>query len=132
MMMNKSISKLQKEIHQFTRSKGFYETTDAILENLSGKLDAKNINLEFDLTAHGILLNLEIVKRLMLVNTEISEAVESLREITPNPSNFKEEIADAVIRLFDICEWLNIDLEAEIDKKMKYNNTRPYLHSKRF
>lgn len=34
------------------------------------------------------------------------------------------ELADAVIRIADLCGHLGIDLEAAIDLKMAYNETR--------
>ena len=43
---------------------------------------------------------------------------------------FEMEIADAVIRIADMCGLLDIDLESCIKAKMKYNATRPRLHGK--
>lgn len=41
-----------------------------------------------------------------------------------------EEIADAVIRLLDMCEGLGIDLEWHIRQKLEYNKTRGFKHGK--
>ena len=35
-------------------------------------------------------------------------------------------------RKLDLCGHLGIDLEAAIDLKMAYNETRPFKHGKRF
>lgn len=43
-------------------------------------------------------------------------------------SSFEFEIADAVIRIFDLCGYMGIDLEKHIELKMKYNETREYKH----
>ena len=45
---------------------------------------------------------------------------------------FEDELADAVIRICDMCGYLNIDLEKHIELKMKYNATREYKHGKRY
>ncbi len=65
---------------------------------------------------------------LMLVVTELAEAMEGYRH--KDDANFREEIADAFIRLFDLCGGLGIDIQAEISKKSEKNKTRPYKHGK--
>lgn len=65
---------------------------------------------------------------LMLIVTELAEAMESYRN--RDDENFKEEIADTFIRLFDLCGGLDIDIEREILKKMQKNKKRPYKHGK--
>jgi len=67
---------------------------------------------------------------LMLIVGEVSEAMEGLRKGDMN--NFKEELADIVIRTTDLAGGLGIDLESEIIKKMKQNKSRPYKHGKKF
>lgn len=65
---------------------------------------------------------------LMLVVTEIAEAMESYRR--QEEENFREELADTFIRLFDLCGGLKIDIAYEIAKKAKKNKDRPYRHGK--
>jgi NTP pyrophosphatase (non-canonical NTP hydrolase) len=78
-------------------------------------------------------------ERLMLVVTELAEAMEDYRngldltEMTfegPNrkPCGFPSEIADAVIRLIHICGRFEIDLEGAMIVKHAYNETRPAKH----
>lgn len=42
------------------------------------------------------------------------------------------EIADAVIRIADLCGNLGIDLEAHVAAKMEYNKYRPHKHGKAY
>lgn len=65
---------------------------------------------------------------LMLVVTELAEAMEAHRK--QDEANFKEELADTFIRLFDLCGGYGIDVETEIMKKCEKNKTRPYKHGK--
>ena len=69
-----------------------------------------------------------IGEALMLIVTELAEAMEGYRH--QDQANFKEELADTFIRLFDLCGGLGIDIEAEIKKKAEKNKSRPYKHGK--
>ncbi len=60
---------------------------------------------------------------------EVSEALQAFKH--NNPTGFNEEMADIVIRVFDACGRYHIDLEKEIEIKMKANKSRPYLHGKK-
>lgn len=66
--------------------------------------------------------------KLMLVTTEVSEAAEAVR--LGDRANFEEEVADAVIRLLDICGRCGIDIQAAIADKMAINEERPVRHGK--
>jgi len=61
-----------------------------------------------------------------LIQSEASEALEAARK--DDFENFKEELADVVIRVMDCCVGLNIDLEAEIIAKIKKNEKRDRMH----
>lgn len=63
---------------------------------------------------------------LALIHSEVSEALEADRK--GDKENFAEELADVVIRVFDLCGSRNIDLGAEIEKKMAKNKKREYKH----
>lgn len=67
-----------------------------------------------------------VLAKLMLVVSEVAEACEAVRH--DDARNFREELADTVIRIMDIAETHGFDLEHEIHKKMVINATRPYKH----
>lgn len=81
-----------------------------------------------------------ITEKLLLMVTEIAEATEEIRngheptEVYYNdakpgkPEGFGIEIADLLIRTFDLCEHLGVDLEECLNVKMAYNRTRPHRH----
>lgn len=48
--------------------------------------------------------------------------------LLPKPEGFPSELADVVIRVFDLCGHLDIDLEDAIRTKIKYNKSRTYKH----
>jgi NTP pyrophosphatase (non-canonical NTP hydrolase) len=68
---------------------------------------------------------------LCLIHSEVSEALEEYRRSSLNPNwetSFAEELADIVIRTFDLAEGLGVDIEKEIIKKHKKNISRSYRH----
>lgn len=106
----KTISDYCKEAHETAKEKGFYDEKP------------------------------NIPTLLMLIVSELSEAMEADREENFNLlnkgdliyTNFQEEIADTFIRLFDLCGYLNIDIEKVIKMKMEKNKERPRKHGKRY
>lgn len=45
---------------------------------------------------------------------------------------FEDEIADSIIRLFDLCGALDIDIEKHIKLKLQFNSTREFKHGKQY
>lgn len=71
-----------------------------------------------------------IPESLCLVHSEVSEALEAYRKDLGR-SCLEEELADIVIRVFDICGYHGFDLERAILKKNEKNEVRPYRHGGR-
>jgi NTP pyrophosphatase (non-canonical NTP hydrolase) len=67
---------------------------------------------------------------LMLIVTELSEAMEQWRD--NRKEEFREEIADAFIRLFHLVGDLGFKeaMARTVLDKLKYNETRPYRHGR--
>lgn len=95
-----------------------------------------------------------IGEALMLVVTELSEALEAHRSGKTCSHNdkvayfesddmiqtfkknikdtFEDELADAIIRILDLCGGLDIDIDFHVSSKLMYNATRPYKHGKSY
>ena len=77
---------------------------------------------------------------LALVHSEISEALEvyrirgesGLNDIwhreDGKPEGFTVELADTLIRIFDMWAAYELDLEDALKTKMEFNKSRPYRH----
>lgn len=79
-----------------------------------------------------------IHRSLLMIVGEITEAQNELRvgrepqEIyysdTGKPEGVPVELADVVLRIFNLAHDLGIDLEAAVELKHNYNMTRPFKH----
>ncbi len=58
--------------------------------------------------------------------------MEAVRKDTPDYNNFVEELADIVIRVFDLAEAFKLDILHAIYVKHLVNEKRPYKHGKKF
>jgi len=72
-----------------------------------------------------------------LMHSELSEGLETLRtnvmsDKIPDFVGIEEELADVVIRVFDMAGDRQYKLAEAILAKMEYNKTRPIKHGKKF
>ena len=67
-----------------------------------------------------------IPELLVLIHSEVSEALEAYRN--NDRANYREELADILIRLLDAAEGYGIDLEQELILKHAANIDRPHKH----
>lgn len=117
-----TLNELADRIHAANKAKGFYD--DAPLNN--------------DKDGHLFLF-----KQTALIITEVSEALEELRKSTSlcekektvywegdKPEGYPVEMVDALVRLLDVCAYVGFDIDAVLELKLAYNETRPYKHGR--
>lgn len=68
-----------------------------------------------------------ILELICLMHCELSEAAEAYRN-KEGDERIVEELADVLIRIFDLCGARNWDLEKAVLRKMEFNKTRPHRH----
>ena len=125
--------KLQERAYNITKSKGFDLDSNVVQLLLIGTeiqealecFDVKVPNrLNPVLKTFTLSMNdLEWLRQ----NIELSDTSELKKK-----HNLPEELADIVIRVMSYAKHRNIDLQAEIEKKLDVNEERPYLHGKKF
>ena len=134
------LNKLAAEALELTTRKGFHETEKRLETALS---------VQPDLLSE--VRGLQTARRLALVQSEISEALEACRKNRYADfqafeaagetkeafekyikDSFEDELADALIRILELAAVQNIDMDKHIQAKMKYNDTRPYKFGKAY
>jgi len=81
----------------------------------------------------------QIPECLALIHSEVSECLEAYRvgssvstieydDVTKKPEGFAVEMADVLIRVFDLCGAYNVPLADALAVKMAYNKTRSRRH----
>jgi NTP pyrophosphatase (non-canonical NTP hydrolase) len=108
-----TITELCEESHRISKEHGFWALYDMIAED------------------NNSLKAVIVDSKLMLIVGEVAEAEDAIRHNKPKVE-FAEELADIMIRVADLAEKLNIDLEEAIVAKTEKNKLRPYLHAKVF
>lgn len=118
-MFLETMADVQRNMHEISRNHGFWD----------GEANPDNVS---------------VPTKLCLIHSEVSEALEAHRHGNPpceklypgfndvpvqlNMSCIAEELADATIRIMDLCEHLKIDLGRAVLDKANYNKSRPYRH----
>ena len=130
------INELVRKAHTCAIEKGFYEkpvelgtALMLITSELSEALEADRNDRRANLKAFEILLkdsdNLDFTK------DELNEYLSNNFELMMKDT-LEDELADAVIRICDLCSHLNVDLEKHIEHKVNYNKSRDAKHGKRY
>lgn len=98
------------------------------LNVLAARVHEANIKWWQDIST-GNPIKRNVGEMLALVHSEISEALEGHRkdlmdDKLPHRKMLEVELADAIIRIFDICAGLDLDLGNVFEEKMDYNSRR--------
>lgn len=126
------INELANEIYLENKAKGFWDKPRNIGEllmlvtsELAEALEADRKNKHTD----NHYLQEMLVNDYSWEDSKLSFTTGFKRDIK---DTFEDEIADAVIRLFDLAGGLNIDLDFHIKHKREYNKTREAKHGKSY
>ncbi len=120
------INKLAKEIHQNAKDKGFFENERNLGEILC--LIHSEVSEALEADREHKYCNTD-VKSLLKINND-SDFQKSFEEHVKN--TFEDELSDIIIRVLDLASYKNINLEAHIQAKMRYNSTRVNKHGKKY
>lgn len=121
-IIDRVINYLVEECHLISTEKGFYDDVNKTYAEL--QVDERFIGTQ-----------------IALMHSELSEALEALRDNKQGiyykqqkkgfkPEGMVVELADCIIRIFDLCGALNLKLGKALREKIDYNRTRDYKHGR--
>lgn len=108
-----------------------------------GFWDVINVSNE-DGSVKGQMIQFNFGEKIALIHSELSEALEKHRkgiaktgqdapdEHCPAFGGIDIELADAVIRIFDLAASMGINIGRAIEAKCKFNESRPMKHNKAY
>lgn len=134
-LIESAIQSLQEAVHKNSKDKGFYEGTFNVSEKLmlavselSEAQEADRANNYSDGRQDMLFFNDVFIRNEIKPGSELF--IDYFKTNIKDTVN--DELADAVIRIFDLAEALNIDLARHIIMKHVYNTTRPHKHGKKY
>ena len=132
-----NINTLVQEAHEAAKAKGFYDGNgernigEALMLIVSEIGEAMEAHRKGNKYADSTTDEVALLETITMIgkngNKRFAECFEGSVKDT-----FEDELADAVIRICDLCGHLGIDLQKHIELKMLYNETRPHKHGKEY
>ena len=120
------INELSKEIHQNARNKGFFDSEKNIGEMLCLIHSEVSEALEADRKNRYTTGTIETINSFVIDEMFVTDFKIGVKD------TFEDELADTFIRLADLCEKMDIDIDSFIKMKMAFNSMRPEKHDKNF
>lgn len=124
-----TLNELKDKIHTNAKDKGFWDQERNVGEALMLIVTELAEGLEAHRDSGRIKSVDKMVKKAMdeMKDEEFKEHFALMVK-----DSFEDEMADAIIRILDLCGGLDIDIDWHIASKMRYNATRSRLHGKAY
>lgn len=138
-----ALNELRTLCYERSKAGGWHEENDIIRQYMAQNPDSPVTGIFKNQMINGV----PVVTKLGLIATEVAEAVELVRNVPVGdpmetqdvqenggkPEGLPSELADILIRTFDLAGALGIDIGDAVVRKLNANTRRPWRHGgKRF
>lgn len=121
------LGELSKAVYERNKEKGFWDNEKNVGETLM--LVVSELGEALEAHRKGVKASKDCFVKVVNAGSD-EEFASAFKENVKD--TFEDEIADAVIRLLDMCGGFNIDIVNHVYHKLRYNATRPRLHGKKY
>lgn len=118
------LNELSKNIYEGNKARGFWDKE----RNIGETLMLVVTELAEALEAHRAGKLSTYADKMAYVESD--DTAQAFKDYIKD--SFEDEIADAVIRLLDMCGGFGIDIDFHVTSKLMYNSSRPYKHGKNY
>lgn len=127
--MTMNLNELRDKIYNNAKDKGFWDQE----RNIGEALMLVVTELAEGLEAHRSASKIKLVDKMVAKGmNEMNDDEFKEHFALMVKDSFQDEMADAIIRILDLCGGLDIDIDWHIAAKMRYNSTRAKLHGKAY
>lgn len=123
-----NIKTLAQRCHETAKAKGFWES-DNVGEKLMLIVSEVSEACEADRKTDDAMHS-RVLANFVSGHSDDAVFIELFEGLVKD--TFADELADVVIRVFDLAAYKGIDIESHILAKMRYNETRPPKHGKKY
>ena len=123
-----NLNKLSEDIYAANKAKGFWDQERNVGETLMLVVTELAEAMEVHRKTGDIRLNSAAMETV----SGVSEDLFPSTFVMLAKDTFGDEIADALIRLFDLAGGFGIDLDFHVSQKLRYNATREHKHGKKY
>jgi NTP pyrophosphatase (non-canonical NTP hydrolase) len=123
-----NLNKLSEQIYAANKEKGFWDEE----RNVGETLMLVVTELAEAMEVHRKTGDIRLDSAAMETVSGVSEDHFSSTFVMLAKDTFGDEIADALIRLFDLAGGFGIDLDFHVSQKLRYNATREHKHGKKY
>lgn len=137
-ILSQVLNESSRNMYLSAREKGFYDDYFELRDYMISQIEAGRLEPRLAKRYMDILEKMFVSSKIALIHSELSEALEALRDNIENDDKIKEysgyeaEMADTLIRVLDLSGSSKLNIGGALQAKLDYNKTRGYKHGKSF